>query len=81
MVTAILPFDAGVELTNVFTLQEYRNMGYATACIAEACRHLIQRYPRIVLFVDQDNTAANSLYTKIGFHFVNEMNSYTLSAE
>ena len=81
MVTAILPFDAGVELTNVFTLQEYRRMGYATACIGEACRNLLRQYPRIVLFVSQDNLAANSLYSKIGIHLVDEMNSYTLSAQ
>jgi GNAT superfamily N-acetyltransferase len=81
MVTAILPFDAGVELTNVFTPQEHRRMGYAAACIGEACRSLLRRYPRIVLFVSQDNLAANSLYSKIGFHLVNEMNSYTLSAK
>ena len=81
MVTAILPFDDGVELTNVFTLQGYRKMGYATACISEVCRNLLQRWPRIVLFVDQDNAPANSLYTKAGFRLVDEMNSYTLTKQ
>jgi predicted GNAT family acetyltransferase len=80
MVTAMLPYDAGVELANVFTLQGYRRMGYATACIGEVCRVLLQLYPRIVLFVDEDNAPANSLYTKMGFRLVAEMNSYALSA-
>ncbi|MBT4504825.1 MAG: GNAT family N-acetyltransferase [Gemmatimonadetes bacterium] len=79
MVTAILPFDSGVELTHVFTRPEDRKRGYATACITEVCRTLFQRYASIVLFVDQKKIAANSLYTKIGFQFVDEMNSYTLS--
>jgi predicted GNAT family acetyltransferase len=79
MVTAILPFDSGVELTNVFTREEDRKRGYATACTTEVCRTLFQRYGRIVLFVDQHNIAANALYRKIGFQFVDEMNSYTLS--
>ncbi len=76
MVTAMLPFDTGVELANVFTPQEYRRLGYARTCLEEVCRTLLQRYPRVVLFVDQDNTAANSLYTRIGFRLVDEMNSY-----
>jgi uncharacterized protein len=79
MVTVLLPFDTGVELANVFTRQEHRKKGYATACITEVWRALFQRYASIVLFVDQENIAANSLYTKIGFHVVDEMNSYTLS--
>lgn len=79
MVTAILPSDAGVELANVFSLHQYRRRGYATARINEVCRILLQRYPRITLFVDQDNSAAISLYTTIGFRRVAEMNSYRLS--
>ncbi|PKO15297.1 MAG: hypothetical protein CVU39_11885 [Chloroflexi bacterium HGW-Chloroflexi-10] len=79
MVTAMLAYDSGVELANVFTAPEHRKRGYAAACIAEICRRLLQRYASIVLFVDQNNTAANSLYTKIGFRVVDEMNGYTLS--
>ncbi len=78
MVTAMLPYDSGVELANVFTPQEYRKKGYAAACIAEVCRSLLQRYARVVLFVDHRNIAANSLYRKLGFQLVDEMSSYTL---
>ncbi|HNS50105.1 MAG TPA: GNAT family N-acetyltransferase [Anaerolineae bacterium] len=80
MVTAMLPYDAGVELANVATLRGHRRMGYATACVGEVCRILLALYPRIVLFADVDNAPANSLYTKIGFRLVDEMNSYELSA-
>lgn len=79
MVTAMLPFDGGVELANVFTPQEHRQKGYAAACITEVCKALFRRYASIVLFVNHENTAANSLYAKIGFRVVDEMNSYTLS--
>jgi predicted GNAT family acetyltransferase len=79
MVTALLPFDSGVELANVFTPREYRKQGHATACITQVCKVLLQRYTSILLFVDQENIAANSLYTRIGFQLIDEMNSYTLS--
>jgi ribosomal protein S18 acetylase RimI-like enzyme len=79
MVTAMLPFDSGVELANVFTPQEHRRKGYASACITEVCRALLERYARIVLFVDQENIAANALYKRIGFHVVDELNTYTLA--
>jgi predicted GNAT family acetyltransferase len=79
MVTALLPSDVGVELANVFTLHEYRRLRYARACITEVCRAWLQRYPRIVLFADQDNSAAISLYTMVGFRRVAEMNSYRRS--
>jgi predicted GNAT family acetyltransferase len=81
MVTALLPFDSGVELANVFTPQEHRKKGYARACVTEVCRALLQRYDRVVLFVGQGNVAANALYQKIGFQFVDEMNSYTVTAQ
>lgn len=80
MATAMLPFDAGVELANVFTVPEHRRQGYAAACVGETCTTLLQRYPRVVLFVDQGNRAANALYTKIGFRLVDEMSTYRFSA-
>ncbi len=79
MVTAMLPYDSGIELANIFTRQEYRKKGYAAACITEVCKSLLQRYVRVVLFVDHRNIAANSLYRKLGFQLVDEMSSYTLS--
>jgi uncharacterized protein len=81
MATALLPYDGGVELANVFTPQEHRNKGYATACIHEVCRTLLQQVPRVVLFVDQDNSPANALYRKIGFRLVDTMSTYAFEAQ
>jgi uncharacterized protein len=79
MVTAMLPFDSGVELANVFTPPEHRKKGYATACLTAVCQDLLQRYASIVLFVGQHNSAAQALYAKLGFQVVDEMNTYTFA--
>ncbi|MBO8172246.1 MAG: GNAT family N-acetyltransferase [Bacillaceae bacterium] len=52
-------------IVGVATLPEYRNRGYATACMAQLCRDLLAEGKKSCLFYD--NPAAGSIYRRIGF--------------
>ncbi len=64
-VHAIAPQIA--QLGNIFTDREYRNRGYATACVSALVSDLMATDRMISLFVRTRNTPAIHLYEKLGF--------------
>lgn len=58
----------GVQLSGVFTQPSFRNQGVASKAMSDACRILFSRgWPRITLYVNDENAAARHVYEKIGF--------------
>ncbi len=52
---------------NVFTLPEYRGMGYATMCTSAVAEELLSQSLDVVLNVGQGNEAASKVYHRLGF--------------
>lgn len=58
---------ACAQLGGIFTQKDYRNQGIGYRCITQLCHALFARYTWLVLFVKVKNTAAISLYRRVGF--------------
>jgi GNAT superfamily N-acetyltransferase len=52
---------------NVFTLPEYRGMGYATMCTSAVVEELLPQSLDVVLNVGQNNKTASKVYHRLGF--------------
>ena len=62
------PTDHGMSVTLVYTPPELRRNGYATACVASACRDILKSgCDFCTLYTDLGNPTSNSIYMKIGF--------------
>ncbi len=60
----------GVQVSGVYTLPIMRGQGIATRAMVDMCDALFKRgFPRIVLYVNEDNLAARRVYQKVGFSF------------
>lgn len=58
----------GVQISGVYTAPERRGQGVATRAMFDICDRLFDRgAPRIVLYVNDDNTPAHRVYEKVGF--------------
>jgi predicted GNAT family acetyltransferase len=58
----------GVRINAVYTPQEFRRRGYATACVAALSQHLLDSGRRFCfLYTDRKNPTSNSIYQKIGY--------------
>jgi GNAT superfamily N-acetyltransferase len=51
-----------------FTFPEFRQQGFARRLLAFFTRELLQDYPAVKLWVDEDNVGAIALYRSLGFH-------------
>lgn len=51
----------------VYTPDEHRGRGYASAAVAEASRRLLAQGARVCLFTDRGNPVSNHVYAKLGF--------------
>lgn len=72
------PTDKGMTVNYVYTPPEYRRRGYATSCVAELCRNILQSgYRFCALYTDLANPTSNSIYKKIGFKEVGDSVEYT----
>ena len=67
MARASRPTGAGIAVNMVYTPKEHRRHGYASACVEELSRRLLNRYEFITLFTDLANPTSNSIYQKIGY--------------
>jgi predicted GNAT family acetyltransferase len=76
------PTDKGMAVGYVYTPPELRRRGYATSCVAELCRNILQSgYRFCTLYADLANPTSNSIYKKIGFREVCDSVDYTLTVE
>lgn len=52
----------------VYTPEYFRGKGYATSCVAEVSRLILERgFSKCVLYTDLSNPTSNSIYQKIGY--------------
>ncbi|MCP4419943.1 MAG: GNAT family N-acetyltransferase [Chloroflexi bacterium] len=71
------PTPHGISISLVFTPENLRGLGYATACVATLSQQLLQEgYQFCTLFTDLDNPVSNHIYEKIGFTAVADFNEY-----
>lgn len=61
------PLRNTVAVNLVFTPEEKRRRGYATACVEAVSRRLLEQYSCCVLYADLANPASNAVYRKIGY--------------
>jgi hypothetical protein len=70
----------GVRVNLVYTPPHKRGRGYATACVAELSRQLLQEGNRFCcLYTDLDNPTSNAIYARIGYRPVSDASMYTLA--
>ncbi len=60
----------GGRIGPVYTPPEYRQQGYATACVATLSQRLLEQgYSSCFLYTDQSNPTSNHIYQKIGYQY------------
>jgi predicted GNAT family acetyltransferase len=69
---------AAVQLQQVWTDPAARGRGYAAAALRDLIRLLLERVPRVCLFVRAENTAAIRLYDRVGMRHVLDYRSVLL---
>ncbi len=73
------PTPNGVRIGGVYTPPEHRGRGYASACVAALSQHLLDAGRSFCcLFTDLSNPTSNSIYQKIGYRPVVDMDAYDL---
>ncbi|GGK32203.1 acetyltransferase [Caldalkalibacillus thermarum] len=73
MANSTRPTKNGIVINAVYTPPEYRNHGYATACVAALSQHLLNSgYHFCTLYTDLANPTSNSIYMKIGYRPIAE---------
>lgn len=71
------PTKNGVRINLVYTPEELRGHGYATACTAEITRRLLAEGKRYCfLYTDLANPTSNKIYFRIGYRPVCNVHSY-----
>lgn len=76
------PTRNGVSLTLVYTPPELRRKGYATACVGELSRLLLDAgWEFCALFADASNALSNRVYQRIGYRPVCDYNEYVFRLE
>lgn len=72
------PTEKGMTVGGVYTPPELRSKGYATSCVAELSRHILQSGKEFcMLYTDLSNPTSNSIYKKIGYKEVADSVEYT----
>ncbi|WP_226036231.1 GNAT family N-acetyltransferase [Aquibacillus saliphilus] len=67
----------GTTINGVFTPNEYKRNGYATAAVAKLSEKLLNEgYDFCSLYTDSSNPTANNIYQKIGFKVVGKSTVY-----
>ncbi len=72
------PTDKGMTVVGVYTPPEFRGKGYATSCVAEVSRNIMQSGKEFcTLYTDLANPTSNSIYKRIGYQEVADSVEYT----
>jgi predicted GNAT family acetyltransferase len=72
------PVQHGISVGMVYTPPELRGRGYATACVGELSRLLLDSgWAYCSLFTDLANPISNHVYEKIGYRSVCDYDKYT----
>ncbi|MFX0080724.1 MAG: GNAT family N-acetyltransferase [Candidatus Hodarchaeota archaeon] len=67
----------GVVINNVYTPPSLRRRGYATGCVVALSKHLLKKgYKFCFLFTDLSNPTSNSIYQKIGFRPIIDVDEF-----
>ena len=70
----------GIRINAVYTPPEYRGRGYATSCVAEISRRLLEKHKYCFLFTNLTNPVSNHIYHKIGFIPMCNISNYSFTA-
>lgn len=80
MATKTAPTDNGMSVGGVYTPPELRGNGYATSCVAELSRNILQSGKKFCrLTTDLSNPTSNSIYIKIGYRPIGDNSFYMFS--
>jgi predicted GNAT family acetyltransferase len=72
--------EKGMTVGYVYTPPELRGRGYATSCVAELSRNILQNGKEFcMLYTDLANPTSNSIYRKIGYEEVYDSVEYTFA--
>jgi predicted GNAT family acetyltransferase len=63
---------SGANVGGVYTEPAYRGRGFATACVGDLCRRLLEQVDLVALSVERGNQASLHLYQKIGFKKIDD---------
>jgi RimJ/RimL family protein N-acetyltransferase len=66
-----------VAISLVYTPEQQRRRGYATACVGALCERALARGKRCALYADVKNPASNRVYERLGFRQVATAWKYT----
>jgi uncharacterized protein len=66
------PVEGVIRVQAVYTPPEWRNHGYAGACVADLSRRMQEAGHRCILYTDLGNPTSNSVYRRIGYRAVAE---------
>lgn len=70
-----------ITVNYVYTPQELRGHGYATACVAAFSERLLgEGFRQCILFTDLANPTSNSIYQKMGYHPLCDFTHYRFEA-
>jgi GNAT superfamily N-acetyltransferase len=71
----------GIRIGPVYTPPELRRRGHATALVAEVTRMLLERGRRFCfLFTDLANPTSNSIYQRVGYRPVTDVDQWTFAS-
>jgi predicted GNAT family acetyltransferase len=80
MAAQVRPTSNGTSVSLVYTPPEFRQRGYATACVASVSQLLLDSgWKFCALFTNLANPASNRLYQNIGYRPVCDFDEYVFS--
>jgi predicted GNAT family acetyltransferase len=78
MASKLRPTEKGMTVGGVYTPPESRRKGYATSCVAEVSRNILQSgFQFCTLYTDLANPTSNAIYKKIGYIEVGDSVEHT----
>ena len=81
MASLARPTRHGISIGGVYTPDERRGRGYATACVVELSRRQLEKgYAFCALYADLANPTSNGIYRKIGYRPVAESGHYVFES-